>query len=158
MRNYKGHSYYLVVLLLMSEFALWVILRGILVLLVPRRRRQLNRTPSHDPARPALREERYNETQVDVDNGARGLLYLKIAIAGEEPRDAAELRMGLGWAQSVWPKALTSVEVSRNGRAIIFAPGIKREATDNPFWRSALRRGVERVELDTPGSTRTALD
>lgn len=153
-RNYKDYSYYLVVLLLLCEFALWIVLTGILVLLFPGRRRGVNCIESHDHSRTESREKRRYRNNGSGDDRPHGLLHLKIAIAGRlchetDVRDAAELRMCLGWVKSIWPNTLTSVEVSRRGKSIIFANGLKREATDNPFW--TLKRSAERVDLASLG-------
>jgi hypothetical protein len=141
---------------LVSEFALWIVLMGLVVLLVARTRRASKCPRIDGHTRVALREESWHGKEVENQDRSRQLLHLKVAIAGRiaceaDVRDAAELRMSIGWAWTVWPNTLTSVEVSRNGKSIVFANGIEMGMTDN-YCRSGISaRGAERVELDTLG-------
>jgi hypothetical protein len=106
--------------------------------------------------RAALREESWHGKEVEDQDRSRQLLHLKVTIAGRiaceaDVRDAAELRMSIGWAKTVWPNTLTSAEASRNGKSIVFANRIEMGMTDS-YCRSGISaRDVERVELDTLG-------
>jgi hypothetical protein len=100
-----------------------------------------------------MREESWHGKEVKDQDHSSQLLHLKVAIAGRiaceaNVRDASELCMSLEWARRVWTNTLTSVEVSRNGKAIIFANG----AESDPFCQSDIApTDVQRVELDTLG-------
>jgi hypothetical protein len=141
---------------LVSEFALWVVLIGIVVLVVSRNRRASKCSRTDGQTRAAVREESWHGKDVDDPDRSGQLLHLKVAIAGRitceaDVRDAPELGRSLGWARSVWPNTLTSVEVSRNGKFIVFANRSEMGTTDN-YCRSGISaRAVERVELDTLG-------
>jgi hypothetical protein len=144
-------------MLLVFEFALWIVLICLVVLIVAHTRRASKCTCSDGHTRAALREaDWYGNDREDQDCPSQ-LLHLKVAIAGRitceaDVRDAAELGRSLGWARSVWPKTLTSIEVSRNGKSIVFANQIGMEIT-NRYCRSGgiSAKSVERVQMDTLG-------
>jgi hypothetical protein len=104
-----------------------------------------------------MREESWYGKEVEDQDRPNQLLHLKVAIAGclsweADVRDAAELRMNLGWARTSWPNTLTSFEVSRNGKSIVFAKQSDREITNNYCQNRGISApSVERVDLDTLG-------
>jgi hypothetical protein len=138
---------------LVSEFALWIVLMGLVVLLVARTRRASRYPQSDGHTRAAMREESWHEKEVKDQNRSSQLLHLKVAIAGQiaceaNVCDASELCMSLEWARRAWANTLISVEVSRNGKAIIFANGAEHDT----FCRSDIApTDVQRVELDSLG-------
>jgi hypothetical protein len=156
-RTYGEHSHSVVVMPLVSEFALWIVLIGLVVLVVVRARHASRCLRPYDQRLAVVPEELSSGKEVEDQDCPSQLLHLKVAIAGclsweADVRDAAELRMSLGWAKTVWPNALTSFEVSRNGKSIVFANQIDRDITNNYCPSGGISaRIVERVELDTLG-------
>jgi hypothetical protein len=142
---------------LVSGFALWIVFMGLVVLLVVRTRRASRCPRSDGQTLNVIPEERWCGEDVEEQECPSQLLHLKVAIAGRitceaDVRDAAELRISLGWARAVWPNTLTSFEVSRNRKSIVFANQIDREITNNYCGNGGISaRSVERVELDTLG-------
>jgi hypothetical protein len=157
-RFYTDPEHYFNVPLLIAEFALWVVLTVMIVLLAGLIRPRTNRARSGDSARAALRENCCERDNGEAINCASGLLRLRVAVAGQvcyeaDVRDADELRMNLGWVKSISPNTLTTVEVSRSGKSIVFANRLEPEAPDSLCWRAALKPGVERIGLDSLGET-----
>jgi hypothetical protein len=152
-RNCGDHSHSVVVIPLVSQFALWIVVMGLVVLLVARTRRASRYPQSDGHTQAAMREESWHGKEVEDQDRSRQLLHLKVAIAGRiaceaDVCDASELCMSLEWARRVWTNTLTSVEVSRNGKAIIFCEW----AEHDPFYRSHIAPSdVQRVELDALG-------
>jgi hypothetical protein len=144
-------------MLLVSEFALWIILIGLVVLIVARTRRASRCRRFDGQTQAAVPEERSSGRGVEEPDSSSQLLHLKVAIAGclsweADVRDAAELRVSLGWARTVWPNTLTSFEISRNGKSIVFSNQIDIETSNNASLTGGISsRSVERVELDTLG-------
>jgi hypothetical protein len=106
--------------------------------------------------RAALREEKWHPRSWErrkSQEEAQDRIHVRVAIAGRiaceaDVCDASELCMSIEWARRAWANTLSSVEVSRNGKVIIFANG----AEHDPFCRSDIApTDLQRVDLDTLG-------
>ena len=142
---------------IIAEFALWVVLTAVIVLLIGLILPKINRARSDGDAHTASHKAFYSRINGAAKDCSSELLRVKVTMAGQsceaDVRDANELRMSLRWAKTIWPKTLTAVEVSRKGKSVLFTNELERDESSDQCWRTAFKPGVERVELDSLGET-----